>query len=274
MDTQLKHSRVGVDLVRRLAAEGDRIFSIDRARQLSRGIGLKPAYLAEALYHLRQDGWIVPVRRGLYAISSSVPGIPPTHEFELAMALVDPAAISHWSAMQHHGLTQQIPQRVFVLTTTGKVIPRTRGVKDNRSGYHLGEAIFQFVQVKPDRFFGTEKVWIAESRVTMTDPERTLLDGLMMPQYCGGFGEVLHAFQMKHAQLDRVRIIDYALRLDGATAKRLGWVLEHQGEEAQTLEPLAKVAVNGYRKLDPTGPRTGAYNRRWMIQENVPGTQS
>jgi predicted transcriptional regulator of viral defense system len=274
MNTKLKHSQVGVQLVRRLAAEGDRIFSMDRARQLSREVGLKPAYLAQALYHLRQDGWIAPVRRGLYAIASSVPGIPPTHEFELAMALVNPAAISHWSAMQHHGLTQQIPRQIFVLTTTGNTIPRARGLTDKQSGYRLGETIFQFVQIKPDRFFGIENVWISESRISMTDPERTLLDGLMMPQYCGGFGEVLHAFQTTYAKLNRDRIIDYALRLDGATAKRLGWVLEQQGEKAQTLEPLSKLAVTGYRKLDATGPRTGAYNRRWMIQENFPGTQS
>ena len=32
--------------------------------------------------------------------------------------------------------------------------------------------------------------------VTITDVERTLLDGLAMPQHCGGFAEVVHAFQV------------------------------------------------------------------------------
>ncbi len=132
----------------------------------------------------------------------------------------------------------------------------------------------QFTQVKPERYFGVEKVWIGESRVMITDPERTLIDGLCMPKYCGDFGEVLHAFEERGSGLDLDRIITYALKLGAAAAKRLGWVLEHQGVEPAQLEPLARLSLKGYRKLDPSGPRKGPTNRRWMIQENLPGRLS
>ena len=89
-----KRSHVGIVLVRLLASQGVRIFSTQRARELSSRVGLKKAYLLEALYHLRQNGWIVPLRRGLYALSPSVPGVSPAHEFEIAMALVDPVALA------------------------------------------------------------------------------------------------------------------------------------------------------------------------------------
>ena len=82
---------------------------------------------------------------------------------------------------------------------------------------------------------------------------------------------MLHAFQVRGAHLNLERIIEYALRMDAATAKRLGWVLEHQGIDSSELERLAAVPIKGYRKLDPTGPRKGPCNRRWMIQENLPG---
>jgi predicted transcriptional regulator of viral defense system len=65
--------------------------------------------------------------------------------------------------------------------------------------------------------------------------------------------------------------VDYALRLDAATAKRLGWVLERQGVAPSELQPLWDLAVKGYRKLDPTGPKSGPYDARWMIQENLSG---
>jgi predicted transcriptional regulator of viral defense system len=267
-----KGSRVGIELVRLLASEGDRIFSTARARELSPRVGLKEAYLWESLYHLRRNGWIVSLRRGLYALSSTVPGLTPAHEFEIAMALVDPAAISHWSALHHHGLTDQAPRRVFVLTTSG-VVPRVRGAraKEDRQGFPVGDTTYQFVQVKPERYFGTDKVWIGDARVTITDPERTLLDGLSRPHYCGDFAEVLHAFEVRGADLDLQRISKYALKLDAATAKRLGWVLEHQGVDPSRLERLAGLPINGYRSLDPTGPRKGPCNMRWMIQENLPG---
>ena len=269
----LKKSEVGIELVRLLATEGNRIFSTDRARELAPRVGLKDAYLWESLYHLRQNGWIVSLRRGLYALSSTVPGVTPAHEFEIAMALIAPAAISHWSALHHHGLTEQTPRKVFVLTTTDVSAPRMRRTESRQTGqgFHVGDTTYQFVRVKPERFFGTEKVWIGEARVTITDPERTLLDGLTMPQYCGDFAEVLHAFEVRSAELDLQRIIEYALKLDAATAKRLGWVLEHQGVDPSRLERLAALSIKGYRKLDPTGPRKGPCNARWMIQENLPG---
>ena len=269
----IKRTGLGVELVRLLASEGDRVFSTARARELAPRVGLKNEYLWEALYHLRRNGWIVPLRRGLYALSPTVPGVTPALEFEIAMALLEPAAISHWSALHHHGLTEQVPRKVFVLTTTEVPIPRVRGAGagEARDGYPAGGTRFGFIQVKPERFFGTEKVWIGEARVTVTDPERTLLDGLSRPQYCGDFTEVLHAFGVHSPALDLERIVGYALKLDAATAKRLGWVLERQGVASSELERLAALPIRGYRKLDPTGPRRGPRNRHWMIQENLPG---
>ena len=268
-----KKSMVGVELVRALAAEGDRVFTTQRARELCSRVDLNESYLLEALHHLRRNGWIVSLRRGLYAMSPRVPGVTPAHEFEIAMYLVDPAAISHWSAMQHHGLTEQVPGRVFVLTTRESSVPRARGSRADRAdgGYPVADTIYRFVQVKPERFFGTEKAWVGEARATITDPERTLIDGLTMPQYCGDFAEVLNAFQVRGEAIDLDRIIAYALRLDKATAKRLGWVLEHLGIAEEGLEGLESLPVTRYQPLDPTGPRKGPCNGRWMIQENLPG---
>jgi predicted transcriptional regulator of viral defense system len=143
--------------------------------------------------------------------------------------------------------------------------------KETGQGFRVGDTTYQFVQVRPKRFFGMDKVWIADARVTITDPERTLLDGLSMPPYCGDFAEVLHAFEVRSSDLDLQRIIEYALKLDAASPKRLGWVLEHQGVDPSKLEQLAALPIKGYRTLDPTGPRKGPTNTRWMIQENLPG---
>lgn len=269
------HSTVGIELVRKLAESGDRIFTLERVRELAPSVGLSAGYLRQALHYLARSGWVVRLRKGLYSLSSSVPGVSPLHEFEIGMALVHPAAISHWSALHHHGLTEQLPRRVFVLTTTETSIPRLIGAKRKErksdKGYPAGGTIYQFVQVKPERFFGIEETWVGETRVKMTDPERTLLDGLMMPRYCGDFAEVMHAFQVRGPQLDLEKIVRYSLKLGAATGKRLGWILEQQEIGSSRLQPLLAIPSKGYRVLDPTGPRRGSCNRRWMIQENLPG---
>ncbi len=272
-DTKPKRTLVGIELIRLLTAEGDRIFTIERARELAPRVGLRDAYLREALYHLRQNGWIVSLRRGLYALCPTVPGVPAAHEYEIAMFLVSPATISHWSALSHHGLTEQPPLTVFVSTTTQASIPRARREETvgTDQGYQALGTSYRFIQFKPERYFGVGREWINDAPVWITDLERTLLDALAMPQYCGGFAEALHAFQLGLVNLDIDRIVDYALRLDGATAKRLGWVLERNGVDSPHLDALAAVPVKGYTRLDVTGPRKGRCNGYWKIQENLPG---
>ena len=291
------HTVAGVELVRKVAESGQRLFTTEEARKLAPSVGISRGYLLQALHHLARTGWIVRLKKGLYSLSGSVPGATPLHEFEIAMALVAPAAISHWSALSHHGLTEQTPRRVTVLTTARSVPRIRRRAKARRAeegrpqtqpsavsrqppaakaqradeGYPVSGTIYQFIQVKPERFFGIDDVWVNESRIKMTDPERTLLDGLMMPQYCGDFSEVLHAFEVRRPNLDMDRIIRYALKLDAATIKRLGWILERHGIKPEQLEPLRKVPVKGYRALDPGGPRQGPCDAGWMIQVNLPG---
>lgn len=268
---RLIHSTSGVQLARKMAEEGYRIFTSKQAQEVAPSVGLRVGYLRQALYHLVRSGWLVRLRNGLYALTSAVPGTIPLHEFEIAMVLAKPAAISHWSAMHHHGLTEQIPRRVFVLTTTEAFVPRvrSRSKKRTETGYPILATNYQFIQVTPERYFGVEKVWVGEARVTITDIERTLLDGLMMPQYCGDFAEVLHAFQVRLSQLDINRMISYALKLDAATVKRLGWVLQHQGVDQSRLKRLVRLPIKGYRLLDPTGPPKGPCDRHWMIQVNT-----
>ena len=152
-----KKTQKGIELIRKIGAEGDRIFTTARARELAPEVGLKDAYLGEALYHLRRNGWIVPLRRGLYALSGWDPGVDQAHEFEVAMALVNPAAISHWSALHFHSLTEQVPRKVFVLTSTDASVPRVR--KDSvKEGNIIADLAVEY--------------W---SRIYVLDPERKMV---------------------------------------------------------------------------------------------------
>ena len=62
--------------------------------------------------------------------------------------------------MSYHGLTEQTPRVVFVLTTTERSVPRLReDTSGNRDGgYPVGEVTYKFVQVRPERYFGTQQV--------------------------------------------------------------------------------------------------------------------
>jgi len=89
----------------------------------------------------------------------------------------------------------------------------------------------------------------------------------MSPQYCGGFNEILYILEQHFDKLDLNKIINYAVRLDTATVKRLGWILEHQGVAASRLEALRQIPIKGYRLLDPSGVHAATAILAGMIQE-------
>jgi hypothetical protein len=103
------------------------------------------------------------------------PGVAPAPRFEIAMALVDLAAVSHWSAIHHHGLTEQVRAKVFVLTTSETSIPWTGGAKAGqaRDRYLVDGMVHQLIQITPERFFGVEKIGIGGVRLTVTEPQRS-----------------------------------------------------------------------------------------------------
>lgn len=269
-----KHTRIGIEMVRKLFEEGKRIFSIPDARKAASYCGMADNYVVEALYHLSNNGWITRLKRGLYIISSSFPGMTPVHEFEIAMALVQPSAISHWSALHFHGMTEQIPQRVYITTT--QAVPISRAVKTRNKSQRsfsreVNGILYEFIKIKQERFFGIKDFWVGEVKVTITDPERTLIDGLISPKYFGGWAEIYSAFESHMSSLDLAKIIDYSLRLDAVIAKRLGWIMEKVGVGDTILQKLEAFPIKDYRVLDSTGPRKGHCNKRWMIQENFLG---
>lgn len=85
------------------------------------------------------------MRRGLYTTigMESVANI--THSFLIATHLVQPSAISHWSALQHHGLTEQIPQIITASTPTKVVTPSMREVVHKLSAQDKLWTILQMV---------------------------------------------------------------------------------------------------------------------------------
>lgn len=251
----MKNSVSGLNLLRHLSEQGLKIFSIAQAQAAAPEVGMNPAYVAESLHNLTKGGWVTRLKRGVYVIAAYGPG---PHEFAVAMALVTPSAISHWTAMHYHHITQQTPNKIFASTPRGTSIPRS-----------LSKTIFRFIQIKKEHYFGTETIWVDDMKAQITNLEKTLLDGLTLPEYCGDFSEVLHAFKMGKDKIRIQVIIEYALKLEKSVAKRLGFILDELGIEKKYLDPLLKLPMKSYCKLDPSGPVKGSYDAKWKIRKNI-----
>jgi predicted transcriptional regulator of viral defense system len=240
---------------------GKATFSTSEAQEIS---GYKGEDSTQKfLERLQKKGWIRRIRRGRFAViplSSGESRTPQLHEFIVAMELVSPAAIGYWSALNHHGMTEQLPRTVFVVTNHPVRRP---------PGEVLGMS-YKIVSLRPRKFFGTVKDWIDEMPFSVTDREKTIIDGLDLPQYVGGVEEIAKALSTVWTQLDESRLRKYAVKIgNSAVAKRLGFLMESIG--LGDIEKLRRAVtlVSGFSPLDPTLPRNGKFNRRWGLLINT-----
>ncbi len=279
MRPETDHSRRGTHgtrLLRALSEDGRLIFSTAEARETASNIGIPGGYLNTLLALLERDGWLTRLRRGLYARAGSAPGEMAVHPFALATRLVPNSAISHWSALHHHGLIDQVPRAVTASTLNKVVTPGMRRGRTDAAGrirhaWEISGIRYEYFTVREAHFFGIEQTWVdQQSRVPITDRERTLLQLFISSRLFGGMGEALGVLHNHLAGLDLEKLVAHALRYNMiSVAKRLGWALEREGVKAVVWKPLLEVPATGYHLLDPSHPRRGTCDRRWMLQCNL-----
>lgn len=227
--------------------------------------GLPPASARSLIRHAVARGVVSRLEPGLFVL------VPPElgratefagNPYIIARQLAAAAEyfISHASAMELHRMVTQ-PQFVIFTSTTKRLRKRT---------IHGTE--FRFVLVRHKDVFGVTTHWISKQEsVKISDIERTVIDGLHLPAYCGGITEVAKGLWMRRQDLKPVRLIDYALRLGvGAVVRRLGYLLDfYQIAAPEDLDRLRSSLSATYAVLDPMLPAEGPYVSSWRLRLNV-----
>ena len=168
--------------------------------------------------------------------------------------------ISHGTAMEIHGMVTQ-PQWVVYVTTPVK-----------RRSVRIMGAEFRFISSGKDYSFGLTDHWVTkQEKIRISDPERTVLDGFRMPEYCGGVTELAKGIWIKKQELNDGKLVDYALRMDvGAVIRRLGYIMElYDIGSSENRDRLRDRLTDSYVKLDPLLQAEGKFLRKWRLQLNV-----
>lgn len=243
-----------------LTQSGYRIFSVEDARDVASALGFKDTSVSYILKTLITKKAIRPLFKGTYAVEDNILSGAPLHKFEIALHLAKEGAICCWSAMAYHGLTDQVLSTVYVYA------PQAKGKSRSMYKYKIEGHDFLLIQIDVETLWGIERQAIGETKVRITDLERTLIDGLTRPHYCGGFREVLSAFESAKDRFNTEKLIAYGKRSSQAVQKRLGWILDQLSLPSANVLEIPPTAY--YDKLDPAAPRRGKYNKKWMVVEN------
>ena len=243
----------------RLASEGRQIItSSDIADVLD--ISRKSA--KDMAYALKEKGWLERVAHGKYLILPLAAGENPVytaHEFVIASALVEPMYIGYWTAMDHHGLTEQLPRTVYIVTTARAREREIHGVP------------YRPVSVTEQKFFGYQPTAVGSNRVNVSSIEKTLVDCADHPEFCGGISELAKAMQNAvETRCSWDRVVEYLRRVgNGAATKRLVYLADQLNIDLPEYDELVENFTTGYPLLDPTREATGTRDSKYQLRLNV-----
>jgi predicted transcriptional regulator of viral defense system len=244
-------------LISSLARADKKIFSIEDARALIKKDARK------IMSSLISKKWVLPLKRGLYAIVPLDIGVKGAdsfilHNFVIASHLVEPYYIGYWSSLNHYGFSEQIPRTTFIATTKA------------RMPLNILNADYYFVKLGRKKFFGSEKIELEGFKLNISSPEKTIADCLDHPEHSGGIDEVARAIYFNHKEFELAKVYKIAERMGNlAILKRLGYILEVTGllDAYQDLfrhfEPS-----KGYPALDPLSSKHGKHISRWGLLVN------
>lgn len=244
--------------------------SIFTTRDASKILGLEAKPLQKFLNPLLKKGIINRIIPGLYTIvpfenGASKEYMPNPYVVAreiVRMKLKDVQFyIAFGSAMEIHQMVTQPQLAVYV------VVPKQIKQKINVTGTE-----FKFVTTKAKSLFGFKKSWVDKSEmIFVSDLEKTVIDGLRIPLYCGGILEVAKGLWMKKSDINPLRLLDYAKKTNsGAVFRRLGFVLELLKINCPEVISILQEELTGeYQLLDPSLLKEGKYNSRWKLRLNI-----
>jgi len=238
-------------LLSKLAAERLTIFS---PTEVCRFLGCKRNAAYRIVHSLKRKGWVKGLTGGKYQLLT-LAGSPTEDLLVLACSLVWPSYVSLWTALNYYKLTEQVPRAIFLVTTS-----RKREKK-------LGDVRVQFVQLSRDRFFGYARI----DNICMAEREKAIVDSLSFPRYVS-LSEVCKALDAAREEISFEKLIEYSIKMKNASLlKRLGFLIELLDIKLapKLFKSLQRRIGKGYSLLDPTRPRFGNYNKRWLLSVNV-----
>jgi predicted transcriptional regulator of viral defense system len=225
------------------------IFSLEEVKEL---LGNSTEEINEIIENLVHKKILSRIERGKYCRANF------RNEKVIGCFLVLDGTVAYWSALNLHGLTEQFPNTVFIQTTKIKKAKSIFGVK------------YQFVKIKDTKRAGIETKGFGNHKYRLTDKEKTIVDCFDLPQYSGGYSELIRAFNQTN--IDQDKMIKYCNAIGNiSVVKRIAFLTELlEKPNMKRFLRYAEEEVNPrYVLIDPFGEEKGSFNNKWKLRLNI-----
>lgn len=210
--------------------------------------GRDPEYTKVYLNRLKKKGMIHRIQRDRYTVHND--------PFLVASSICWPSYISIWSALRYYDLTEQLPSRIDVLTTSRK----------SKSNIQFRGQTITFAKIPPEYLFGYSKVIISDLEVFIAEPEKALVDSVVLRKISSS--EIFDIIKSNIERLSHDSIVEMTLRTGNkAAAKRIGWMLDELG--IMRSRELHEIIYRTDIPIDPALPMVGDKDPYWGVVINI-----
>ena len=237
------------------------VFTFDEARQK---LKLSASSLNKMLQELHRNGYIVRIKKGLYAVipvDTSGQTFTP-NKYLVAAKLQKKSYLSYHTALELHGVAQSIYNAVFIS------VPR------QARPFQFQDTTYSFASNY--NTFGLAKIKVEGISLVITDREKTILDGIDRLKYVGGIEEYLKSVS-SFPSINTSRLLKYLQRLDKKVLyAKVGWLLSRMAKqwsiEAQLLKKVrGQLSTRTFYLQEGNGNTEYRFNDEWnlMIPANL-----
>lgn len=226
--------------------------------QLTALSNMDRVYARKRISQLADQGWLVRIKKGLYALSDiSSRGFLRLSHYAVAQLLVDESYISFESALQYHGMYDQLQQTI-----------RSVACKQYKTTEVSG-LTYRFIKTSEVYFYGWETIAIDGRQVRMATAEKALLDLLMFERTTYATDLVLETLRDQYQTLDLARLEAYLARSTITVQRIGGFLLDLAGLDST----VAATLIAGATGVSRITKQSTIYNHKWRLYYDQHFTQ-
>lgn len=206
--------------------------------------------LKKMVTKLVSNGWLIRIKRGLYAISDfSNRGFLSLSSYVVANLLVKDSYVSFESALSYHGMFDQLTDKIISIS------------KRQYKTVQLGGVEYSFVSVKDRFYFGWTEATVGNRVVRIATAQKALIDMVQFHKSKYSIDVVIEKLQEHRDGLNMGRLCEDVSKMSTTTVKIFGFVLDLLGIDSGALYSLVKSRKGTHWML--TGDKK--FNAKWRL---------
>lgn len=239
-----------LELLEAVVLRFGRIVTFDQVAEIA-GDSISREALRQRVAQMSKAGWLIRLKRGVYLVVTDIStlGFVDVSPLIIAQALNNTSYISFESALQYHGLFDQMLARIDSVTML------------TTKTYQVLETTYAFSKIQPGYYFGFQNEQVGGQTVVIAEKEKAILDLLYFRSSTYTASLVLEKLESSREDFDLKKLKAYSAHYSLGMVRKVGFLLDLIGVDISDFA-TTEVKNNSYTRLTTTADQ---FNAKWRL---------